>query len=50
MEKVLGKDVVGGSEAEEEKFDLEPMTDCAPNNRGMEGSTVDIVIRDPPLD
>ena len=31
MEKVLGKDVVGGSEAEEEKFDLEQMPGCAPN-------------------
>ena len=50
MEKVPGKGVTGGSEAEEEKFDPEPMTGCAPNNRGMEGSTVDIVTRDSMLD
>ena len=31
MEKVPGKDVVGGSEAKEEKFDPESMPDCAPN-------------------
>ena len=31
MENVPGKGVVGGSEAEEEKFDPEPMAGCAPN-------------------
>ena len=50
MEKVLGKDVVGGSEAEEEKFDLEQMPGCAPNKWGMEGSMVEIVTRDSALD
>ena len=32
MEKFPGKGVAGRSEMEEEKFDPEPMTGCAPNN------------------
>ena len=31
MEKVPEKGVAGGREAEEEKFDPEPMPSCAPN-------------------
>ena len=31
MENVPGKGVARGSEAEEEKFDPEPMPSCAPN-------------------
>ena len=31
MEKVPRKGVAGGSEAKEEKFDLELMPGCAPN-------------------
>ena len=41
MEKVPGKGVAGGSEVVEEKFDSEPMPGCAPDNWGMEGSTVE---------
>ena len=50
MEKVPGKGVAGGSEAEEEKFDAEPMPSCAPDNWGMEGSMVDDANRDPAVD
>ena len=50
MEKVSGKGVAGGSEVEEEKFDLEPMPSCALVNWGIEGSIVDDANRDLTLD
>ena len=50
MEMVPGKGIAGGSEVVEEKVDPEPMPGCAPENWGMEGSTVDDANRDPALD
>ena len=50
MEKVPRKGVAGGSEVVEEKVDPEPMLGCAPENWGMEGSTVEDANRDPVLD
>jgi len=50
MEKVPGKGVVGGSEVVEENVDLETNLDCAPNNWGMEGSTIDDANSDLALD
>ena len=50
MEKVPGKGVAGGSEVVEEKGYPEPMSGYAPDNWGMEGSTVDDANSDPALD
>ena len=46
MEKVLGKGVAGGSEVVEENVDPETNPGCAPDNLGMEGSTVEDVNSD----
>ena len=50
MDMVPGKGVAYGSEAVEEKGDLESMLGCAPEIWGMEGSTVDDANKDPTLD
>ena len=50
MEKVPRKGVAGGSEVVEENVDLEMNPGCAPNNWGMEGSTVDDANSDMVLD
>ena len=50
MEKVPGKGVVGGSEVVEENVDSEMNPGCAPDNWGMEGSTVDDANSDLTLD
>ena len=49
MEKVLGNGVGYGSEVCEEKRDPILMTDCAPIDIGMKGSTVDVKVA-PTLD
>ena len=41
MEKVPGKGVVGGSQVVVESVYLETNPSCAPDNWGMEGSTVE---------
>ena len=50
MEKVPGKGVASGSEVVEENVDLEMNPGCAPDNWGMEGSTVEDANSDPTLD
>ena len=50
MEMVPRKGVAGGSEAGEEKVDPETNPSCAPDNWGIEGSTVDDANRDSTLD
>ena len=50
MEKVPRKGVAGGSEVVVENVDPELNPSCAPDNWGMEGSTVDDENSDPTLD
>jgi hypothetical protein len=49
MEKVPGEGVAGGSEVAEEKVYPEMNPGCAPENSGMEGSTIDDANSDPAL-
>ena len=50
MEMVPGKGVAGRSEVVEEKVDPKLMPDCAFENWGMEGSTIDDANNDSTLD